>query len=75
MESLTTGISHFADRWNISLMFSNSRTETEEKEVLVRPEWMDKPTEDMSEEERRLVKEFEKKMATFKVVLFILFWG
>ncbi len=56
-------------------MFSNSRTETEEKEVLVRPEWMDKPTEDMSEEERRLVKEFEKKMATFKVVLFILFWG
>lgn len=42
-------------------------TETEEKEVLVRPDWMDKPKEDMSEEERRLVKEFDKKMAIFKV--------
>ena len=43
------------------------RTEAEEKEVLVRPEWMDKPKEEMSEEERRLVKEFEKKVAIFKV--------
>jgi hypothetical protein len=28
---------------------------------------MDKPKDDMSEEERRLVKEFDKKMAIFKV--------
>jgi hypothetical protein len=28
---------------------------------------MNKPREEMSEEERKLVKEFEKKVATFKV--------
>ncbi|KAI9327817.1 hypothetical protein DFJ73DRAFT_800748 [Zopfochytrium polystomum] len=42
------------------------RTEENEKEELVRPEWMNKPKEEMSEEERKLLKEFEKKMATFK---------
>ena len=52
------------------------RTETEEKEVLVRPDWMDKPKDDMSEEERRLVKEFDKKMATYKVRIFrIVQWN
>ncbi len=47
------------------------RTESEEKEVLIRPEWMDKPKEEMSEEEKKLVKEFEKKMAIFKVTILI----
>ncbi|KAJ3215758.1 Cilia- and flagella-associated protein 43 [Clydaea vesicula] len=42
------------------------RSDQEEKEELVRPEWMNKPKEEMSEEERKLVKEFEKKLATFK---------
>ena len=44
------------------------RVEAEEKEVLVKPEWMDKPKEEMTEEERKLVKEFEKKVAIFKVI-------
>lgn len=48
------------------LQFGN-RTEHEEKEELVRPEWMNKPREEMNEEERKLVKDFEKKLATFKV--------
>jgi len=34
--------------------------------VLVRPEWMDKPKEEMTEEERKLVKEFDKKLAILK---------
>ncbi|KAJ3329183.1 Cilia- and flagella-associated protein 43 [Blyttiomyces sp. JEL0837] len=42
------------------------RSEETEKEELVRPEWMNKPKEDLTEEERKLIKEFEKKVATFK---------
>lgn len=42
------------------------RSEETEKEDLVRPEWMNKPRDEMNEEERKLVKEFEKKLATFK---------
>ncbi|KAJ3411976.1 Cilia- and flagella-associated protein 43 [Chytridiales sp. JEL 0842] len=44
----------------------DDRSEETEKEDLVRPEWMNKPREEMSEEERKLVKEFEKKVAVFK---------
>ena len=44
----------------------DDKTESEEKEILVRPEWMDKPKEEMSDEEKKLLKEFEKKMAIFK---------
>ncbi|KAJ3121663.1 Cilia- and flagella-associated protein 43 [Nowakowskiella sp. JEL0407] len=42
------------------------RSEQEEKEELVRPEWMSKPKEDLNDEEKRLIKEFEKKLAVFK---------
>ncbi|KAJ3037135.1 Cilia- and flagella-associated protein 43 [Rhizophlyctis rosea] len=44
----------------------DDRSETEDKEELIRPDWMNKPKEDMSEEERKLVKEFEKKLAVQK---------
>ncbi|KAJ3048620.1 Cilia- and flagella-associated protein 43, partial [Rhizophlyctis rosea] len=44
----------------------DDRSETEDKEELVKPEWMNKPKEDMSEEERKAVKEFEKKLAVQK---------
>lgn len=43
-----------------------NRSEQEEKEVLVRPDWMSKPKEEMTEDEKKQVKEFEKKMALFK---------
>ncbi|KAJ3087892.1 Cilia- and flagella-associated protein 43 [Quaeritorhiza haematococci] len=42
------------------------RADQEEKEDLTRPEWMNKPKEDMTDEERKLVKEFEKKVAQYK---------
>jgi WD40 repeat protein len=38
----------------------------EEKEEIVRPEWMNKPKEELTDEEKKLMKEFEKKMAIFK---------
>ncbi|KAI8926587.1 WD40-repeat-containing domain protein [Entophlyctis helioformis] len=41
-------------------------TEQDEKVELVRPEWMNKPKEEMSDDERKQLKEFEKKMAIFK---------
>ncbi|KAI8612803.1 hypothetical protein BC830DRAFT_1230957 [Chytriomyces sp. MP71] len=44
----------------------DDKSEETEKEELVRPEWMNKPREEMNEEERKLVKEFEKKVATMK---------
>jgi large-conductance mechanosensitive channel len=43
------------------------RSEETEKEELVKPEWMNKPKEEMNDEERKLLKEFEKKLAIFKV--------
>ena len=43
------------------------RKAVEDKEEIVRPEWMNKPREEMSEDEKKLLKEFEKKMAIFKV--------
>ncbi|KAJ3262629.1 Cilia- and flagella-associated protein 43 [Boothiomyces macroporosus] len=42
------------------------RKDQEEKEEVVKPEWMNKPKEEMSDEEKKLLKEFEKKMAIFK---------
>ncbi|KAJ3322393.1 Cilia- and flagella-associated protein 43 [Boothiomyces sp. JEL0866] len=42
------------------------RKDQEEKEEVVKPEWMNKPKEEMTEEEKKLLKEFEKKMAIFK---------
>ncbi|KAJ3366938.1 Cilia- and flagella-associated protein 43 [Kappamyces sp. JEL0680] len=42
------------------------RKAQEEKEEIVKPEWMNKSKEDMTEEEKKLLKEFEKKMAIFK---------
>ncbi|KAJ3276471.1 Cilia- and flagella-associated protein 43 [Terramyces sp. JEL0728] len=44
----------------------DDRKDKEEKEEVVRPEWMNKPKEEMSDEEKKLLKEFEKKMAIFK---------
>ncbi|KAJ3299843.1 Cilia- and flagella-associated protein 43 [Borealophlyctis nickersoniae] len=44
----------------------DDRSETEDKEELVRPDWMNKPKEEMSEEERKQVQEFEKKLAVQK---------
>ena len=44
----------------------DDRTEQDEKVELVKPEWMSKPKEDMSDDERKLLKEFEKKMAIYK---------
>ncbi|KAJ3212328.1 Cilia- and flagella-associated protein 43 [Dinochytrium kinnereticum] len=41
-------------------------SEETEKEELVRPEWMSKPKEEMNDEERKLLKEFEKKLAVLK---------
>jgi WD40 repeat protein len=38
----------------------------EEKEEIVRPEWMNKPKEELTDEEKKLMKDFEKKMAIFK---------
>lgn len=43
------------------------KNEQDEKEELVRPDWMNKPKEDLNEEERKLIKEFDKKQATLKV--------
>jgi hypothetical protein len=40
--------------------------ESQDKEILVREEWMDKPVDEMTEEEKRLLKEFEKKMNLLK---------
>lgn len=48
----------------------NHRTESQDKEVLVREEWMDKPVDEMSEDEKKLLKEFEKKMNLLKVKYF-----
>ncbi|RKO94661.1 hypothetical protein BDK51DRAFT_21951 [Blyttiomyces helicus] len=42
------------------------RTEQEDKEDLVRPDWMSKPKEELNDEERKLIKEFEKKVAVLK---------
>ncbi|KAJ3099331.1 Cilia- and flagella-associated protein 43 [Phlyctochytrium planicorne] len=42
------------------------RSEETEKEDLVRPDWMNKPKEEMSDDERKLLKEFEKKVAILK---------
>lgn len=42
------------------------RKSQEEKEEIVRPEWMNKPKDEMNEDEKKLFKEFEKKMAIFK---------
>ena len=44
------------------------KNEQDEKEDLVRPDWMNKPKEDLNEEERKLIKEFDKKQATLKVL-------
>ncbi|ORY39430.1 WD40 repeat-like protein [Rhizoclosmatium globosum] len=44
----------------------DDKSEETEKEELVRPDWMNKPKEEMNEEEKKLVKEFEKKLATMK---------
>ncbi|KAI9330069.1 hypothetical protein BDR26DRAFT_825041 [Obelidium mucronatum] len=44
----------------------DDKSEETEKEELVKPDWMNKPREEMNEEERKLVKEFEKKLATMK---------
>ncbi|KAJ3135363.1 Cilia- and flagella-associated protein 43 [Physocladia obscura] len=44
----------------------DDKSEETEKEELVKPEWMNKSREEMNEEERKLVKEFEKKLATMK---------
>ncbi len=43
--------------------------ESQDKETLVRAEWMDKPIDEMTEEEKKLLKEFEKKMNVLKVVV------
>lgn len=42
------------------------RSEKEEKVDIVKPDWMNKPKEDLSEDEKKLIKEFEKKVATIK---------
>ncbi|KAI8812738.1 hypothetical protein BJ742DRAFT_850017 [Cladochytrium replicatum] len=42
------------------------RAESEDKEELVRPDWMNKPKEELNDEEKRIIKEFEKKLAVFK---------
>ena len=44
------------------------KNEQDEKEDLVRPDWMNKPKEDLNEEERKLIKEFDKKQATLKLL-------
>ncbi|KAJ3194324.1 Cilia- and flagella-associated protein 43 [Irineochytrium annulatum] len=44
----------------------DDRSDETEKEELVRPDWMNKPKDDLSEEERKQIKEFEKKVAVFK---------
>ncbi|EGF83145.1 hypothetical protein BATDEDRAFT_34015 [Batrachochytrium dendrobatidis JAM81] len=42
------------------------RAEQNEKTELIKPEWMNKSKEDMTDDERKQLKEFEKKMAVFK---------
>ena len=44
----------------------DDKKESEDKIDLVRPEWMNKPKDEMNDEEKRLVKEFEKKLAVYK---------
>lgn len=44
------------------------RKAMEEKEEITRPEWMNKPKDELTDDERKLIKEFEKKMAIFKVI-------
>lgn len=64
----------FMRRTNLDFIFFLSiRAEQDEKVELVKPEWMNKNKEDMSEEEKKLLKEFEKKMAIFKVRFLIYF--
>ncbi|KAH6573720.1 hypothetical protein BASA61_002819 [Batrachochytrium salamandrivorans] len=43
-----------------------NRAEQDEKIEIVKAEWMNKPTEEMSEEEQKNFKEMEKKMAILK---------
>ncbi|KAJ3210579.1 Cilia- and flagella-associated protein 43 [Entophlyctis luteolus] len=44
----------------------DDKSEEVEKEELVKPDCMSKPRDEMNEEERKLVKEYEKKLATLK---------
>ncbi len=41
----------------------DSNAEQEKEQIIVKPEWMNKPKADLTEEEKRLVKEYEKKVA------------
>jgi hypothetical protein len=44
----------------------DDRKETEEVVELTKPEWMLKPKEEMSDEEKKLVKEFDKKLTIYR---------
>lgn len=44
----------------------DDRKEQNEQTEIKRPEWMNKPKEDMNEDEKKAVKEFEKRLAIFK---------
>ncbi|KAI8914669.1 WD40-repeat-containing domain protein [Gorgonomyces haynaldii] len=44
----------------------DDKKEQAEEVDLTRPEWMNKPKEEMTDDEKKLVKEFEKKLAVYK---------
>ncbi|KAI8899961.1 WD40-repeat-containing domain protein [Globomyces pollinis-pini] len=62
------GEDNFRQRALIQMMNGklDDRKSQEEKEEVTKPEWMNKPKDEMSDEEKKLLKEFEKKMAIFK---------
>ncbi|KAJ1563371.1 Cilia- and flagella-associated protein 43, partial [Nowakowskiella sp. JEL0078] len=56
---------NFRERALLTMMGGRleDRSEQEDKEELVKPDWMSKPKEELNEEERKQIKEFEKKLA------------
>ena len=42
------------------------KSEKAEKEEILKEEWMNKPKNEMSEEEKKLLKDYEKKLATMR---------
>jgi hypothetical protein len=46
----------------------DDKKEQVETVEIQRPEWMNKPKEEMTEDEKKAVKEFEKKLAIYKVL-------
>lgn len=62
------GEDNYRERALLEMMGGNleDRKAQEDKEEIVKPEWMSKAKEEMSDAQKQLLKEFEKKMAIFK---------